>query len=140
MKRLMSMFVAAAVTFAAAAPAVAQSKQLAGSWAFDAEKSKPKEGPPLVVITQSESELTVRLGSATSKVMTFKLDGTESKVGDTHKTKAGWKGNRLEATVTSPTYSETIAFSREGDYLVMEGKSDEHGPMKLYFKKVPSGL
>jgi len=140
MKRLMALFVVAAMLVASAASAQAQGKDLAGSWALDAEKSKPKDGPALVVITLTDKEFTTRFGSATARVMPFKLDGTETTVGENYRTKAAWKGSKLEATVVSPSYTETITFFREGAYLVMEGSSREHGPLKFYFKKVPAGL
>ena len=34
--------------------------------------------------------------------------------------------------------TETVTFSRDGAWLVMEGTSKEHGPMKFYFKKAPA--
>jgi hypothetical protein len=30
---------------------------------------------------------------------------------------------------------ETVVFSRDGAWLVMEGNSKQHGPMKFYFRK-----
>jgi hypothetical protein len=140
MKRLMTLCVGVALVLTSALAAQVPSKDLAGSWAFDVEKSKPKDGPALVVITLSDKDFTTRFGSATARVMPFKLDGTETAVGENYKTKAVWKGSKLEATVASPTYTETITFFREGEYLVMEGSSREHGPLKFYFKKAPAGL
>ena len=139
MKRLVTLFVVAAMV-ASSASAQAQSKELAGSWALDAEKSTSKDAPKMVVLTLTDKEFTTRFGSTTARVMPFKLDGTETAVGENYKTKAVWKGTKLEATVVSPTYTETITFFREGAWLVMEGSSREHGPLKFYFKKIPAGL
>lgn len=122
-----------------AVPMLAQSKDLAGSWALDVEKSGSNDGPPVVVITQTEREFTARLGSATARLMTFKLDGTESVVSDGFKGKAEWKGSKLDATIVTPGGPETITLSREGTWMVIEVKS-EKGPLKLYFKKTPAGL
>ena len=35
---------------------------------------------------------------------------------------------------------ETITFSRDGAWLVMEGTNPEHGAMKFFFKKDPGKL
>jgi hypothetical protein len=74
--------------------------------------------------------------------MTFKLDGTEGivKNGETirARTKAAWKGNKLEATlIPEGRNPETVTFSRDGAWLVVEAPTTEKGPMKLYFKKAP---
>lgn len=140
MKRLMIPVVILAAILAAAMPAFAQSKDLAGWWVLDVEKSGTKDGPPMVVITQSDKELTARLGSETARLMTFKLDGTETTLAEgPAKTKAAWKGSRLEATVTMPDRGpETVTLSRDGAWLVIEANPREHGPTKLYFKKDPA--
>ena len=66
----------------------------------------------------------------------FKLDGTETPAEKGGKTKAAWNGNKLDATfISKDGNAETITFSRDGAWLVMEGKSKDHGPMKFYFKK-----
>jgi hypothetical protein len=136
MKRLLPLIAMFVVMLAAATPSFAQSKDLAGSWVLDAEKSSSKEGPPMVIITLTATEFTARLGSATAQLMSFKLDGTETELKERGaKTRAEWKGNKLNATVTSQHGPETVVFSRDGAWLVMEGNSKEHGPMKFYFKK-----
>lgn len=140
MKRLILPLITAAVC-AIAAPASAQSKDLAGSWTLDVEKSSSKDGPPVLVITLTDTEFTARVGDAKAPAMTFKLDGSETAIKDGGKTKAAWQGNKLLATVISPHgAAETITFSRDGDWLVMEGVKPKHGPMKLYFKKTASKL
>lgn len=141
MKRLILPFVIAAAVCAISAPVSAQSKDLAGSWTLDVEKSGTKEGPPMFIITLSDKEFTARAGDPKAPMMTFKLDGTETDLQGGGKTKAAWHGNKLEATVTNPKGNgDTISFSRDGAWLVMEGTSPQHGPMKLYFKKTPAKL
>ena len=138
MKRLMMPIVMFA-TVLAAAPASAQSKDFAGSWVLDAEKSGSKDGPPMLIVTMTYTELTARLGSDTARLMTFKLDGTEMTLAEGARTKAVWKGSKLAATVMLPDRSpETVTISRDGAWLVMEGSSQDHGPMTLYFKKAPA--
>ena len=138
MKRLILPIVMFATVLAAATPAFAQGKDLAGSWMLDAEKSGKSDGPPAIVLTLTDKEFTARLGGEKARVMTFKLDGTETALAEGVKTKAAWKGNRLDATVTTPNGPETVSFSRDGAWLVMEGSHPEHGPMKFYFKKAPA--
>ena len=140
-KSLIPLFVMAAAVAAFVAPVSAQSKDLAGSWTLDVEKSGTKDGPPMMVLTLTDKELTARAGDPKAPTMTFKLDGTETEMTGGMKTKAAWKGNKLEATVISPKgASETISFSRDGAWMLMEGNSPQHGPMKLYFKKTPAKL
>jgi hypothetical protein len=92
----------------------------------------------MVVITMTDKEFTARLGSEKAQPMIFKLDGTETELKERGaKTKAVWNGSKLNATVTSEHGPETVVFSRDGAWLVMEGSSKQHGPMKLYFKKAP---
>lgn len=125
-----------------AGPLAAQGKDLAGSWTFDAEKSASKEGPPAVVITLTDKEFTARLGGPNARLMTFKTDGTETDVSQGARGKVKWNGSKLEATLISVTNAggpETVTFSREGAWLVVEARG-EKGPMKFYFKKAPSGL
>jgi hypothetical protein len=139
MKRLIVPMVIFVTALATASTAFAQSKDLAGSWVLDVEKSGKKDGPPMVVITLTDKEFAARLGGPTARLMTFKLDGTETTLTEGVKAKAAWKGNKLEATITGPTEGpESVLFSRDGAWLVMEGSSKEHGPMKFYFKKAPS--
>lgn len=138
MKRLILPIVMVATVLAAATPAFAQSKDFAGSWMLDAEKSATKDGPPAIVLTLTDKEFTARLGGETARLMTFKLDGTETTLTEGIKAKAAWKGNKLDATITTPNGPETVSFSRDGAWLVMEGSSKEHGPMKFYFKKAPA--
>src|SRR5262245_7938096 len=132
MKRLM-VFILFVLLIAAgflAGPAAAQSKDLGGSWTLDAEKSTSKEGPPAVVITLTDKEFTARLGGPKARLMTFRTDGTETDVSEGVRGKAKWNGSRLEATVLKSTDGgpETVTFSREGAWLVVEAKS-EKGPM-----------
>jgi hypothetical protein len=136
MKRLILPLVVAAAVGVAAAPAAAQSKDLSGSWTLDVEKSGTKDGPSLLVITLTDTEFTAGFGNAKAPAMTFKLDGTETALKDGGKSKASWRGNKLDATVISPHgVAETVSFSRDGEWLVMEGVKPKHGPLKLYFKK-----
>ena len=138
MKRLILPLITAAVC-AIAAPVSAQSKDLAGSWTLDVEKSSSKDGPAVLVITLSDTEFTARVGDVKAPAITFKLDGSETAMKDGGKTKASWQGHKLLATVISPRGGvDNITFSRDGDWLVMEGIKPQHGPMKLYFKKTPS--
>ena len=124
-----------------AGPLAAQGKDLAGSWTLDTEKSASKEGPPAVVITLTDKEFTARLGGSQARLMTFKTDGTETDVSQGARGKAKWNGSKLEATLLKANDGgpETVTFSREGAWLVVEAKG-EKGPMKFYFKKAPSGL
>ncbi len=46
-------------------------------------------------------------------------------------------GSKLNATVISARGEETVTFSREGEWLVVEAKSQDHGQMKFFFKKTP---
>jgi hypothetical protein len=104
-------------------------------------KSGKKEGPPAVAITLTASEFTARIGPETALAITLKLDGTETSMPRGGKGKAVWEGNKIAATLTSPSgSSDTVRFSRDGAWLVMEGESKEHGPMKFYFKKAPAKL
>ena len=67
MKRLILPIVMVATVLAAATPAFAQSKDLAGSWMLDAEKSATKDGPPKIVLTLTDKEFTARLGGDTAR-------------------------------------------------------------------------
>jgi hypothetical protein len=143
MKRLFAITLVLTAVLAAGKTTFAQGKDLGGSWVLDVEKSGKKEGPPAISITLTEKEFTAQMGGPNSPPLTFKLDGTETpmpKGGG--KAKAKWEGNKVAATVTGPNggNGETIRFSREGAWLVMEGESKEHGPMKFYFKKAPAKL
>jgi hypothetical protein len=119
--------------------AAEQGRDLAGSWTLDVEKSKTKDGPQAVVITLTDKEFTARLGGAQARLMTFKTDGTETDVSQGIKGKAVWKANKLEASVIKPDGPDTVTFSRDGAWLVVEAKG-EAGPLKLFFKKTPSGI
>lgn len=140
MKRLMIPIVMIAL-LATAAPASAQSKELAGSWVIDVEKTGKSEAPPAFVITLTNKEFTARMGDGSAPEMAFKLDGTETTLKSGLKTKASWKGNKLEATlIGTRAGTETLTFSREGAWLVVEGPSPDGKPMKFYFKKAPAKL
>ena len=119
--------------------ASAQSRDLAGSWTLDVEKSKSKEGPQAVVITLTDKEFTARLGGPQARLMTFRTDGTETDVSQGIKGRASWNGNKLDATVIKPSGPDTVTFSRDGAWLVVEAKGED-GPMKFFFKKTPSGV
>jgi hypothetical protein len=140
MKRLMI----STVMFAAiltAAPAFAQSKALAGSWVLDVEKTGKAEGPPAIVTTLTDQEFIAKVGAGTAPAMVFKLDGTETTLKNGHKTRASWKGNKLEATlIGARPENETLTFSREGEWLLVEGAGSDGKTMKFYFKKAPAKL
>jgi len=142
MKKLFVLFVGIAVFLTATTPTFAQSKDLSGSWVLDAEKSGKKEGPPAISITLTASEFIAKLGPETAPAVTFKLDGTETpmpKGGG--KARAKWEGNKVAATIVAPNgNTDTVRFSRDGAWLVMEGESKEHGPTKFYFKKADGKL
>src|SRR5262245_26330473 len=141
MKRLMTLIVVLAVAFAGRQTTLAQGKDLAGTWVLDVEKSGTSDAPKEIVTTLSANEFTARMGGEKAPLMTFKLDGTETtvKYGETTRatTKAGWKGDKLEAIVTTERSAEAVTFSRDGAWLVIEAPKSEKGPMKLYFKKAP---
>jgi hypothetical protein len=140
MKRLILPFVTAAAC-AIAAPAFAQSKDFSGSWTLDVEKSGTKDGPAAMIFTMTDKELTARAGHPNAPAMTFALDGTETVMKEGAKTKAAWKGNKLDATVIDKNgIAETLTISRDGAWLVMETNSRHGGPLKLYFKKTPAKL
>src|SRR5262245_4311181 len=141
MTRLMLFVSALAVTVTTVV--VAQTRDLAGTWLIDPEKSAETSGkapgPPMMVITLTEKEFTARMGSDTAATMTFKLDGTETALKGGARTKAAWKGQKLEATVISENgVPETITFSRDGAWMVMEGMMPKHGPVKFFFKRAPA--
>jgi len=133
MKRLTMLFVAvlAATTFA-------QGRDFGGTWVLDAEKSSTKQGPGTMTIVLGANEFKVTMGDGTrAATLAFKLDGTETELEHGNKGKAAWKGDKLEATIISSRGPSSVTFSREGAWLVQEGKSS-HGPEKLYFKKAPA--
>ena len=141
MKKLFVLFVGFALVLTATTVTFAQGKDLSGSWVLDVEKTGKKEGPPMVAITLTPAEFVATVGSATAKPLTFKLDGTETPADMGGKTKAAWKGDRLDATfISRDGNAETITFFRDGAWLVMEGQSKERGSMKLYFKKAAGKL
>ena len=145
--RLIPTLLTCLTILATAQTAFAQGRDFAGAWALDAEKSGTKDGPPQIFITQTAKEFTARFGGEKAEAMPFNLDGTEREVKERGATtKAAWKGDKLEATVKMPPPAgaqeggrppETITFSRDGAWLVIEAKM-ERGPMKLYFKKAPA--
>ena len=130
-----------AVVCAIAAPALAQSKDFAGSWTLDVEKSGTKDGPPTMIFTMTDKVLTARAGHPSAPAMTFALDGTETVMKEGAKTKTAWRGNKLDAIVTNEKgIAETVTISRDGAWLVMETTSHNGGPLKLFFKKTPAKL
>jgi len=141
MKKLFVLFVGVAAVLTATTTTFAQSKDLSGSWVLDVEKSGRKEGPPAIDITLTATEFVAKVGSQKAAALTFKLDGTETPAEMGGKTKAAWDGNKLDATFISRDGNrETITFSRDGAWLVMEGKSNEQGARKFYFKKAAGKL
>ena len=113
----------------------AQGRDLAGTWALDTEKSGRSDGPPLVVITQTASEVTLRLGRESARLIPFKLDGSETTLPGGEKSRAKWIRDRFEATLASDHGEDrTFTFSREGSWLVLEADRG-HGPEKHYLKK-----
>lgn len=141
MRKLFVLFVGLAAVLTATTTTFAQSKDLGGSWVLDVEKSGKKEGPPMIAITLSASEFVAKVGSEKAAAVTFKLDGTETPAEKGGKTKAAWNGNKLDATfISRDGKAETITFSRDGAWLVMEGRSTDHGAMKFYFKKADGKL
>lgn len=141
MKKLFVLFVGFAAFLTATTTMYAQSRDLAGSWVLDVEKSGKKEGPPAIDITLTAAEFIAKVGSEKAPSLTFKLDGTETPAEMGAKTKAAWNGNKLDATLISRDgNAETITFSREGAWLVMEVRSKEDGPLKFYLKKAAGKL
>jgi hypothetical protein len=137
MKRLMIAMVALTALYGG--PMSGQSKDIAGTWLLDAEKSATKDGPPMVILSLTSKELEARFGNEKARAMTFTLDGVEQVTSEGAKTKAAWKGSRLEATVTMPgREAETVVFSRDGSWLVVDVSMKERGAQKLYFKKAPA--
>jgi hypothetical protein len=140
MKRLIVPLVTAMVC-ALATPASAQSKDFAGSWTLDVEKSGTKDGPATMVFTQTDKEFTAKAGHESAPLMTFALDGTERTLKNGARTKAAWRAAKLDVTVISDQgVSETLTISRDGDWLVMETTSRRGGPLKLFFRKTPAKL
>lgn len=123
-----------------AAPAFAQTKDLAGTWMMDVEKSGTKEGPPIVILTQSDKEVTLRAGGEKGRLVTYTLDGVEREFIPGVKTKAVWKGTKLETTMTTVERGvEQIVLSRDGVWLVAEVMHPELGLKKWYFKRSAKG-
>lgn len=141
MKKLFVLLVGVAALLTATTTTFAQSKDLSGSWVLDAEKTGKKEGPPAISITLTAAEFIATVGSEKAATLSFKLDGTEAPAPMGGKTKGAWNGNKLDATLISRDgRAETISFSRDGAWLVMEGQSKEQGPMKFYYKKAAGKL
>ena len=141
MKKLFVLFVGLAAVLTATPSAFAQSKDLSGSWVLDAEKTGKQEGPTSIAITLTAAEFIAKVGSEKAPAITFKLDGTETPLEKGGKTKAAWNGNKLDATLIGRDGNpETISFSRDGAWLVMEAKSKEGGATKFYFKKASAKL
>lgn len=142
MKKLFAITLMLTAGLATGTTTFAQSKDLSGAWVLDVEKSGKKEGPPAVYITLTATEFKARLGSETSPEAIFKLDGTETSMPrGGGKAKGQWEGNAIVATIISESGSaDSVKFLREGAWLVMQGESKEHGPMKFYFKKAPAKL
>ena len=143
--KLIQLMVMSSAVVAAAATTFAQGRDFAGSWTLDADKSNTKNAPPLVVITMTDKEFTARFTTDTSRTMSFNLDGTERFIKEQGATtKAIWKGDKLVASVKMPKPGsddegkpgpDSVTFSREGAWLVLEATMPEQGTTKLYFKK-----
>lgn len=119
-----------------ATPVLAQTRDLGGTWILDAEKSGTKEGPPVVILTQTDKELTLKAGGEAARLVKYTLDGAEHEFTPGVKTKAVWKGAKLETTLTTVERGvEQITLSREGAWLLAEVKHPERGVMKIYFKR-----
>ena len=124
------------VVWLIASPAVAQIRDLSGTWVMDAEKSGTKEGPPVVILTQTEKEVTLRAGGEKGRLVTYTLDGVEREFSPGVKTKAAWKAGKLETTMTTVERGvEQIVLSRDGIWLVAEVMHPELGLKKWYFKR-----
>ena len=77
MKRL-TMTIVAVTTILVLTPAVAaQSRDLAGSWVLDTDKTGKAEGPTRVILTLTDKEFVAKIGRDSLQTYTFKLDGTE---------------------------------------------------------------
>jgi hypothetical protein len=137
MKRLI-VFIVLILVGLMAGPAGAQNRDLAGTWTLDVEKTGSKDGPPSVVLTLTASEFTARLGGPVARLMTFKTDGTETDVSQGVRGKAVWTGNTLEATLLLPSGPETVKFSRDGAWLLVEPRVDK-GPARFFFKRDAKG-
>ena len=136
MKRLAIVMVVLIALFGG--PMSGQGKDVGGTWLLDTAKSSTKEGPPMVILALTDKEFSAQFGNEKARVMKFTLDGVEQVTPEGAKTKASWNGNRLEATVTMPGRpTETVVFSREGNWLLVEAPSQKQGAEKLYFKKAP---
>lgn len=135
-RRLISSLAIAVACAAAATLAQTsdRSKDLAGTWVIDADKSGGAEDPAVVVLTMTATDFTARFGSETARVTAFKLDGTETMLPNGGKAQAAWRGATLDATVTTQRGPDTISFSRDGAWLVID-LNTPRGPKKLFFKK-----
>ena len=139
MKRLVTLVLVTGAVISATS-IFAQGRDLAGSWVVDPEKTTDKYAPQSIVLTLTAKEFTAQAGGEKAPVMTFKLDGTETELKldggkSGAKAKAAWKGDKLEVMLLRGERSETLTFSREGTWLVVEVQSPEHGKIKNYFKK-----
>jgi hypothetical protein len=135
MKRLVLLFVAAITVMSM--PTLAQSKDIAGAWVFDAAKSGTPQGPPSLTIALTAKDVTITMGTKAGQAMTFPLDGTEAVLEKGVRSKAAWNNTTLEVTsVAASKETQVLKFSRSDAWLVMEGTTPE-GPKKLFFTKAP---
>ena len=134
------------VAVAMSVSALAQGRNLAGAWTFDAAKTGAiagapagSAGPPKVFIKQTAKEISIGMGRE-DNIVTFNLDGSETpqKQGTS---KMEWKGDKFVATVISAhgggeNGGNSITFYREGAWLVVE--EPPHGGTvltKMYYAK-----
>jgi hypothetical protein len=132
-RRLIAIF--AAIVFTAAA-ALAQSKDLSGTWVLDKTKDGSTNGPEALKITMTATTITmqpVAEKEGSPKALVFNLDGTETEMPMGGKGKAEWKGNKLVTTFIGPR-GESMTWSRDGDTLIHEMTTSK-GPQKTYFKR-----
>jgi len=131
------------VAVAMSVSALAQGRNLAGAWTFDAAKTGAiagapagSSGPPKVFIKQTAKEISIGMGRE-DNIVTFNLDGSEN-VQTQGTSKMKWNGDKFVATVASSHGGgdQSITFYREGAWLVVE--EPPHGGTvltKMYYAK-----
>jgi hypothetical protein len=147
MKSIATFLVAA---LAVSAPALAQGRNIAGTWVLDVAKTGAPAagaagragGPPKMFIKQTPKDISIAMGAETN-IVTFNLDGSgaEQKMG---KSKMEWKGDKFVATVSATrdgkTITNALTFYREGAWLVVENPAhDGAGIEKMYYAKATDG-
>lgn len=125
--RRRTLFHAAVLIIATAAPAIAQEKpSFAGKWTQIADATTPAGSTPVMTITQDAKTLTIEyISQRTSQPvkLVYNLDGTPAKQaiggGEIVSTSA-WEGNKLVTTIGTPPKTAQMILSLEGDTLVFE--------------------